>query len=151
MRGKRQRHSYTSDTLDLPNPRHRQQRWLRTAANREQFKPIVIYPSEGWRWEPASKPGGGKESMTDIVTHQYGIAYDRLADGIEKTAGFNDNLVRKVSADAIRDELKSRGFLDSEGAKGGITALSRKYLYRAKAQLLKTGKLVEKDGFLWRP
>ena len=74
-----------------------------------------------------------------------------MADCVEETAGFNGNLVRKVSADAIRDELKSRGFLDAEGAKGGITAISRKYLYRAKAQLLKTGKLVEEDGLLWRP
>jgi hypothetical protein len=24
-------------------------------------------PCEGWRWEPASKTAGGKESMTDIV------------------------------------------------------------------------------------
>ena len=89
--------------------------------------------------------------MTDIITHQYLLAYDRLADTVEKTPGLNGNPVRKVSAGAIRDELRSRGFLDAEGTKGGITATSRSHLLRAKAQLLKTGKLVEKDGCLWRP
>src|ERR1019366_9285899 len=77
-------------------------------------------------------------------------AYDRLTDGLPKTAGFNGRIVTKVLSNAIRDELKSRGFLDAEGPKGGITAASRKLLQRAKSELLKN-KLVEKDGLIWRP
>ena len=50
MRGKRQRHSYTSDTLDLPNPRHRQQRWLRTAAADKWYLPRSLAHPNPFRW-----------------------------------------------------------------------------------------------------
>jgi hypothetical protein len=44
---------------------------LRTPANREQFKSLIVYPSEGWRFEPASKTvNGGKESEADIIERQ---------------------------------------------------------------------------------
>jgi hypothetical protein len=124
---------------------------LRTPANREQFKSLIVYPSEGWRFEPASKTtNGGKENEADIIARRYLTTYDMLADGVEKTHGLDGKLVIKVPADTIRDELKSRGFLDAEGPKGGITAVSRKLLQRAKSELLKN-KLVEKDGLIWRP
>jgi hypothetical protein len=88
-----------------------------------------------------------------ILRDEFLAAYDRLADGAPKTLGLDDwSTVRKVSADAIRDELKNRGFLETDD-KGQITATSRSHLQRVKAELVKTkgGKLVQEKGFLWRP
>jgi hypothetical protein len=70
-----------------------------------------------------------------------------------KTLGLDDgSTVRKVPADAIRDELKNRGLLETDN-NGQITATSRSHLQRVKAELVKTkgGKLVQEKGFLWRP
>lgn len=59
-------------------------------------------------------------------------------------------MVRKVKVDAVRDELKSRGFLPIDD-KGNIEAFGRKMLFRAREELLKSSKLVEKEGMIWRP
>jgi hypothetical protein len=63
--------------------------------------------------------------------------------------GFLAKPVRKVKSDAVRDEVKSRGFLDKTET-GGITEMSRKHYHRAKIDLV-ARTLAEAGGFIWRP
>ena len=125
---------------------------LRTPANADQFAPLVIWPAEQFTFEaaPKDKKANGRESTQKTVEHAFLAAYDRLADSISKSPGFDDKPVAKVKVDAIRDELKSRGFLPLDD-KGNIEAFGRKLLFRAKEELLKAVKLVETEGLIWRP
>jgi hypothetical protein len=103
--------------------------------------------------ESDEQPKQDTRKAVQILRDEFLAAYDRLADGAPKTLGLDDrSTVRKISADAIRDELKNRGFLETDD-KGQITATSRSHLQRLKAELVKTkgGKLVQEKGFLWRP
>jgi hypothetical protein len=78
-------------------------------------------------------------------------AYDRLADGIVKGRGLDGKPVSKVSADAIRDELKSRGLLERDEKTGSFTRAARTMLYKAKSALVSANApLAEKDGLIWR-
>jgi hypothetical protein len=98
---------------------------LRTPQNAAQFAPVIVRPGADWEISPSSKTRarGGLDRL------EYLNAYERLADGIVVSAGFDGKPVRKVKSDAIRDELKSRGFLllDDKG-----TTSSRKQLHDAK-------------------
>jgi RecA-family ATPase len=124
---------------------------LRTPKNADQFLPLVIRPGEEWEFGTARKKTmNGKDSHQRIMQKQYLAAYDRLATVVELTHGFDDRSVKKVKTDAIQDELKSRGFLQTDN-KGGVTAADRKMLSRAKAELLSDVRLAEKDGLIWRP
>lgn len=86
----------------------------------------------------------------DIVIRQYLETYDRLADGVTESLGLDFKKVRKVSADAIREELKSRGILETNG-KEGLTSSARSLLCRAKLSLINPKTLIEKDELIWRP
>ena len=67
---------------------------------------------------------------------------------MEPTPGPDGSVVRKVAVDALRDEVKNRGYLET-GDTGGLTANARKIWQRAKGEVLARGALVEKDGFIW--
>jgi AAA domain len=98
------------------------------------------------------RKGKGEPSMGTILKHQYLETYDRLADGVEKTTGLDGKPVIKVLTDVIRDELKSRGFLDkNDTPRGGLTRCSTTALSKAKRALLTEGTLVELDDLVWRP
>jgi hypothetical protein len=56
--------------------------------------------------------------------------------------------VLKVSTEKIRDELRNRGFLDTD-ENGKICATSRSHLSRAKKTLLQRG-FAERKGQIWR-
>ena len=77
--------------------------------------------------------------------------YDRLVDGLPTSPGFDGAPVRKLPVEKLRDELKSRGFLEVNDT-GGLAAAARKQFQRAKSALLSGGKpcLVEKEGFVWK-
>jgi AAA domain len=125
---------------------------LRTPANADQFEPLIIRPGEVWECETAPKEGIGKAKGTagvELVRSEFLKAYDRLADGITKSVGLDGKHVLKVAVDAVRDELKSRGFLQLD-EKGNITPKACTMLWTAKAELLKT-KLVEDKKLIWRP
>jgi hypothetical protein len=78
-------------------------------------------------------------------------AYERLADGVEKKPGLNGKPVLKVEVDKLRDELKSRGFLERNPKTGdGLTTTGRTHWRRAKTRLLDSGRFIEKDGLIWR-
>jgi hypothetical protein len=83
---------------------------LRTPATAAQFLPIVIHPAD-WEFEGAIK-STGKRSEAEAVADAFLSALDRLGDGITKAHGFDGQLVSKVKVDAIRDEMKKRGFLE---------------------------------------
>ncbi len=125
---------------------------LRTPANADQYQSLIIWPGEDWRFQVAAKEtkGSKQESTQKTVERALLAAYDRLADGIVKSHGLDGNPVAKVKVDAIRDELKSRGFLPLDD-KGNIEAFGRKLFFRAKEELLKAAKLVESEGLIWRP
>ncbi|MGA2637427.1 AAA family ATPase [Methylocella sp.] len=122
---------------------------LRTPANAEQFKPFIIRLGEDWEIENAAK-AGKKTGVRPGLSVQYLQAYDRLADGATPSHGLDFKPVRKVSADAIRDELKSRGFLELNDNRT-IANRARKALSDAKTALLARTALVEADGMVWRP
>jgi hypothetical protein len=135
----------TAIRLEFPKKR------LCTPANAEQFLPLLIHLDDDWRFEAAPTkrmPGGVQQ--TDDLSREYLQAYDRLADGVTKSLGFDGKPVAKVLGDIIRDELRARGYLEIDD-KGAITPTSRTQHRRAKTKLLKATTLVENEGLIWRP
>jgi len=112
----------------------------------------VIEPVDGLA--ATTTPGPKKSaarSEIDVLKVELLAAYDRLADGLPTSPGFDGAAVRKLSVDKLRDELKSRGFLEISDS-GGLTAAARKQFQRAKAALLAAPKphLFEKAGLIWK-
>lgn len=103
--------------------------------------------------EAAAEPATGKRAEADIIRHEYLKAYDRLADTVTASTGFNGRSVRKVSTAAIRDELRDRGFLETDEISGNkkITRRHQICLSKAKAVLLDRQALMERKGLIWRP
>jgi hypothetical protein len=118
---------------------------LRTPQNRDQFLPRIIYPNDEWKVEIMQKGfvERREESTQKTVTREFANTYDRLADGIIKGPGFDGKPVSKVKVDAIRDEMKNRGFIDP------ADATSRSHFARAKVCWL-ANKMAEADGFIWK-
>jgi hypothetical protein len=124
---------------------------LRTPRNADQFEPMVIRPADDWAFNAASKgEGGGKgPSMAWIVRSEFMTAYDRLANDVTKTPGFDGAPVAKVATAAITAELKTRGDLPLD-EKENVTQAGRRLLATAKAQLLKSGRIMENEGMIWK-
>lgn len=99
--------------------------------------------------DAAGQPAKRPRSELDITMREFGNAYARLADSVAESAGLDGAPVRKVRADAIRDEMKSRGFLEAS-EEGPLTSTGRSNFRRAKGQLLSSGKFVEKDSLIWK-
>ena len=124
---------------------------LRTPKTAGQFVPLIIRPSDDWKFEIAkaaksSKSGG---EVADIVA-EFPSVYDFLADGAPKTLGLDArSTVLKVSTSAIRDELLNRGFLETD-ENDAITPVSRGHFFRAKKALVKRGIFVERKKQIWR-
>jgi hypothetical protein len=126
---------------------------LRTPKTADEFRARIIVRGEnGWSATEAeiAKPSTGRRSEQGNLKTAILAAYDRLADGVSTSPGLNDAPVRKVSADKLRDELKSRGYLEKDD-KGNLTSTARSHLTRAKTSLFSAGRLIEVDGFLWKP
>jgi hypothetical protein len=98
----------------------------------------------------AKKPAKGKRSDdVEKVKRAIKDAYERLADAVEKTPGFDGKPVLKVKVDALRDEVKSRGFLETD-EKGALTGNARKHFYRAKTNLFASNRYIEAKGMFWK-
>jgi hypothetical protein len=126
---------------------------LRTPSNREQFETKTIRRDpDGWTIVGSGKlttEPGPRSQDAKMMSKAIIDAYDRLAANVEQSAAPNGASVRKVSVDAIRDEVKSRGFFDLN-TKGHITGSSRTSFRRSKVELTANGKFVELDGSIWR-
>jgi hypothetical protein len=123
---------------------------LRTPETADQFKTLSIrFVNNEWISEGAAPIKKAKQTEVEAISVAILAAYERLADGVEFVAGLNGAKVSKVNVDALRAEVKSRGFLDSN-EKGQLTSTSRSNFRRAKAALISAGKLIESDGLIWR-
>jgi hypothetical protein len=90
-----------------------------------------------------------KKTDQAIVAGQLPQSYDRLADAAQTSGGFAGETVRKVPIDFVREDLRSRGILDTDD-KDHLTSQSKMLFMRAKRELVASGVLVEKDKFIWR-
>jgi hypothetical protein len=96
-----------------------------------------------------SKQSDGRSSDVLIVRRASVEAYNRLADGVALSTGFDGKPVRKVKVDAIRDELKTRGLVETNES-GGLTTRGRVTFHRAKTDLITAKTHIESEGLLWR-
>jgi len=124
---------------------------LRTPDTADQFAPCMVRFAEGrWRHDgAAAKRAGHPQSEVDMIKGAILDVYDRLAEGAQQSVGFDGKPTHKVSVDKIRDEVKSRGFLDQDDH-GHITATSRSHFRHAKTKLITAKKLIESEGMVWR-
>jgi AAA domain len=99
---------------------------------------------------PAKKPGKSQRS-DDVakVKRALAEAYGRLADTADKTPGFDAKPVRKVETSKLRDEVKSRGFLEIDDD-GNLTSAARQHFQRAKTDLIASKSFIEADGKFWK-
>ena len=99
----------------------------------------------------APRAKGAAKGEIDTLRIEMLAAYDRLADMLPKSAGFDGAPVRKLPVEKLRDELKSRGFLEAKDS-GGLTEAARKQFQRAKAGLLSGPKprLIQSGDLIWR-
>ena len=101
---------------------------------------------------PAAAPKGtakGRPSDVEMIKRAIADAYDRLADGVEPSPGFDGALVRKVQVDKLRDEIKSRGFLETDDD-DKLTSTARSNFRRAKTDLNAEKRFIEADKQFWR-
>lgn len=90
--------------------------------------------------EPGAAEGitQDKRKAVEILHDEFINAYDRLADGAQKSFGLdNRSNVLKVDVNKLRDELKRCGHLEVN-EKSAITATGRTRFDRVKAALIKT-------------
>lgn len=124
---------------------------LRTPDTRDQFESRLIYRDQlGWQADGAPPAARGRQARDEPLRRGIVAAYDRLAANVAPSDGLDGGSVRKVALDEIREELKSRGFLETND-KGQISQTSRTLFRRAKVELLTASTLVEADGWIWRP
>jgi hypothetical protein len=117
--------------------------------NGKEASTLVV--DEVVKTEVAAQPETGKRSdEAAVIQRELLAAYDRLAEAAPFSRGSNSKSVRKVCVDAIRDELRDRGFLKMDDATGGITNTCRSRFSRAKSELLRKKALVESKKLIWR-
>jgi hypothetical protein len=97
-----------------------------------------------------NKPAKGRRS-DDVERVKRAIfdAYGGLAVDAPWTPGFGGQPVKKVKIDSLRNEVRSRGFLDVDD-KGAIIGSSRKHFLRAKTDLIEAKRYIEAGGMFWR-
>ena len=100
--------------------------------------------------EATKKPAGSRRS-DDVAKVKRAImdAYARLADAVDKTPGFDGKPVLKIPVDKLREQVKSRGFLETDDD-GRLTSTGRKHFQRAKTDLIASKRFLEADGMFWR-
>jgi hypothetical protein len=134
-------------TLDFTKAR------LRTPETRRLYAPkLIVCGPDGWTVQGlgAAKGKGRKRSdHADDVRAAILAAYDRLADGVTPSPGFDGASVLKVKAETVREAVRDRGFLATKDT-GGVTEADKKTFLRAKTSLIARHVLIEAGGFIWR-
>ena len=84
---------------------------------------------------------------------QFLEAYQVLANDAEDSTVFgrSSRPVRKVHKNAIRDWMKSRGYLGDSDPQVALEEKDRKRFDRARESIVEKKELIEKDGQLWLP
>lgn len=98
----------------------------------------------------AKKPGKSQRS-DDVAKVKRALveAYGRLTDTAEKTSGFDGKPVMKVEISKLRDEVKTRGLLETDDD-NNLTSAARKHFQRAKIDLIASKRFIEADGKFWK-
>jgi hypothetical protein len=97
----------------------------------------------------ASGAKGKRSDDAAKLNRAIAAAYERLASEVEKTAGLDGQPVKKIEIDKLRDEVKSRGFLDTKDT-GGVTGAARMLFLRTKTDMIASGRYIENDGLFWK-
>jgi hypothetical protein len=110
----------------------------------------ITWHENGWRKIGDAMPKSGRAPNDRTQMQRFFLeVYDLLADGVAASPGHDGKPVRKVKVDRIRDEMKSRGYLDVDD-KQSVTGASRKQLWDAKKDLMASKILAEMGGLIWR-
>ncbi len=119
-------------------------------ADGDDVTTLVVKSVEGATDEARPQAASKAQSDTSILCGAFRDAYTWLSDSVTPSRGFNGKSVRKVKADAIRDHMKERGFLNVDD-KGNLTPTGRTRFHRTKTQLLAAkGGFVEQKGLIWK-
>jgi hypothetical protein len=94
-------------------------------------------------------PAKGRMSDVEMIKHAIVDAHGRLAADVEPSPGLDGALVRKVPVDKLRDEIKSRGFLETDDD-DKLTSTARSNFRRAKTDLIAEKRFIEADKQFWR-
>jgi hypothetical protein len=117
----------------------------RNKATWRQFAERAITYDEGTGWTITGAPPsraivGGHKSERELIKTEMLAAVARLSGGRPSA---------KIAVDALRDELKASGFLETNDG-GGLSATGRSHFTRSKRDLLSDDALVERDGMIWK-
>jgi len=86
-----------------------------------------------------------------MLIEEFLDSFDRLVDDYgELSLGHDFMPVKKLSLERVRDDLSSRGFLERDGPKNGLSVNERSKFNRSKKALFRAKTLTEKDGLIWR-
>jgi hypothetical protein len=125
---------------------------LRTPSTAEQFMPkLLTCGDDGWSAETTGATVNVSKDTYDaaMLKNEIMKSYDALASGENAESGVLDPS-RRVSVDAIRDDLARRGILERKEQFGPITPTARTRFHRAKLGLIQTRKFVEDNGMICR-
>jgi AAA domain len=127
-----------------------EQIWIGDDQDGEKLTTCAISAVEGdeARKAKASTKGGDKTPEGAQLRRAFADVYEMIVDSVEHASGFDGKPVKKVSTDTLRDAMRSRGWLESDGA--ALTTNARKKWSRLKVNMLASGEWVEKDGHIWR-
>ena len=128
-----------------------------------QTRSVIVHENLGFDavtslvvdWSEPTKNVGAAPAKTkgkseiEILKLEMLKAYDRLAEGLPLLPGLNGAAVCKVPVGTLRDELKSRGFLEAKET-GGLTDTSRSNFRRAKTALISESRFVELKEMIWK-
>jgi hypothetical protein len=107
------------------------------------------YIEPGKQGEERDTPWSDAAKLQKQLLEAYHDLACDVADSI--VFGRSSRPVRKVHKDAIRDRLKSRGYLGDSDPQVPLEEKDRKRFDRARETVVEKHGLVEKDGFLWLP
>lgn len=109
----------------------------------------VIEAVEGPAGAPKALLKGRKSGEIEIIKRAVVEAYARLAHEVAPSLGFDGASVRKVPVERLRDEVRSRGFLETD-ENDKLTSTARSNFRRAKAYLIAERRFIEADKLFWR-
>jgi AAA domain len=109
----------------------------------------IIEAVEARAAESRAPAKGGRSDEVESIKLALIDAYGRLADAVCPLPGVDGVPVRKVSIDKLRDEVRSRGMLETDDA-GALTSNGRSHFRRAKTDLITAKRFIESEKLFWR-